>query len=205
MKKFFLFILSIGLIVSCKKGQTNFVFEGVVIDATHQQVLAGATVKVYKDMGSEGKQLEQEISSDANGEFHFETKRDQFSSIEIEVSKKSYFTVSKSLLFNDLTVDETIPLIFETTGKSWVSIHVLHQNDPSTVLDMSKSEGKTGCDVCCSDEYQQFVGNVDTFIFCINDANELYEITYFQHNSNVNGTKSVITPFNDTATILLEY
>ena len=119
--------------------------------------------------------------------------------------KENYFDIQSSVLFDDLSVKNKNVHNFSSTGKSWAKIHLKHTGDNTTKLDIVKSIGKSGCEECCSSDYQQFVGNLDTSYYCINDANTNFEVTYFKQFSSTNGKKNAITPFMDTVEILIEY
>lgn len=200
-----LIVLSL-VFFSCKKGQADFQVSGFVLDKTHTQVLSGAQVDVYKKTAGSEEQIHvTTMQTDEEGKFEFDLKRDQFISLTIRISKDGYFSEEKIINFKDLTLKETNYINFTTTGKSWVKIHLVHTESQDTRIDIVRTQGKSACAECCPDGYQQFIGIMDTVFYCVNDANTLYEITYFKQFSSFSGTKSVITPYMDTTEILLSY
>ncbi|MBC9810935.1 hypothetical protein H9Y05_00460 [Crocinitomicaceae bacterium CZZ-1] len=201
-----LILLAAMAFSSCKKGQADFHISGFALDESNMQVLAGAQIDVYKkNAGSEEQVHVKTLQTDAEGKFELDLKRDQFVSLIMRVSKDGYFTEEKTVNFKDLTLKQTNFINFTTTGKSWVKIHLVHTESADTRIDIIKTQGKSACTECCPDGYQQFIGILDTVFYCVNDANTVYEITYFKQFSSFSGTKSVITPHMDTTELLLNY
>ncbi|MCO5260871.1 MAG: carboxypeptidase-like regulatory domain-containing protein [Crocinitomicaceae bacterium] len=204
MKHLFYTALFFLLLMGCKKGQADFVVEGTITDNTFSKALSYATIDVYSVKNNTKTHL-LSSSTDSDGKYSLKVKRDRFETLEIEVTKEHYFSIYKSILFDDLSVKNKNQYDFTTTGKAWAKIHLRHLDDNTTKLDLVKSIGKNNCTECCSDSYQQFVGNLDSVFYCVNDANTLYEVTYFKQYSSTNGKKSATTPFMDTVEILVEY
>lgn len=204
--RFATLLLLAFVLFSCKKGQADFQISGFVLDKTNTQVLSGVQVDVYKkNAGSEEQVHVKTMQTDAEGKFELELKRDQFISLIVRISKDGYFTEEKIINFKDLTIKEPNFINFTTTGKSWAKIRLVHTESQDTRMDIVRTQGKSACAECCPDGYQQFIGIMDSVFYCVNDANTLYEITYFKQFSSFSGTKSVITPYMDTAEIVLSY
>lgn len=200
-------LLLLGLVVlsfGCKKGQANITVEGNVYDATFSKALANAQIVVTTTSKGESKHI-LTTQTDSEGNYTFDVKRERFETLNISISKENYFGIQSSILFDDLSVKNKNVHNFSSTGKSWAKIHLKHTGDNTTKLDIVKSIGKSGCEECCSSDYQQFVGNLDTSYYCVNDANTNFEVTYFKQYSSTNGKKNAITPFMDTVEILIEY
>lgn len=194
------------LLFSCKKGQSEFVIKGGVFDDTFSQPLSGVSVEVIKVAADSGdEELVTTVYTDESGAYSFKVQRDRFVSLKFNVKKEAYFIVEKTVGFDELTLKEDNEVNFNTTGKSWAKIHLIHDLNDGAKLSVVRTEGKSGCSECCPDGYQQFEGVVDTIFYCVNDANRVYEITYFKLNSSFSGAKNVVTPFKDTSEILLEY
>lgn len=199
-------LLALALISACKKGQAEFTVKGFVFDATYSKLLPNAKIDVTKRAaGSNEKIHVTTIYSDSEGNYSFDVSRERFVNLELTVVKEGYFSVDKIINFSDLTLNTDNYANFSVTGKSWVKIHLVHTDSPATKLDIVKTKGKSACQECCPDGYQQLQGIVDTVFYCANDANTVYEFTYFKQFSSFSGTKSVQTPFMDTVEIFLEY
>lgn len=201
-----LLLLLVCAFFSCKKGQADIEIEGHLLDATHGVAMQNATITVYKkNAGSEENVHVTTVQSDAEGKFSFSVVRDKFVSLELVVEKNHFFTERRTINFSDLTLNSANYINFVLTGKSWARIHLKHSESSDTKLDIVRTKGKSGCDECCADGYQQFTGITDTVFYCINDANTVYEITYFKLYTTFSGTKSATTTFMDTVDIVLEY
>lgn len=205
MKKFIvIFSLLVLALQACKKGNSEFVIEGIVTDQTFSQPLENAQIVLSKITNGE-KVYFSSTHTDAQGKYSIKVKRDRFETLEISVNKTNYFEVSQSVVFDNLSVKNKNEFNLDVTGKSWAKVHLVHSGDNTAKLDVVKSIGKSYCEECCPEGYHQFVGNIDTTYYCINDANTLYEITYFKQFSSFNGKKSVVTPFMDTIELYLSY
>lgn len=206
MKNTIIILILIAVISACKKGSAEFIITGVVTDMTFNQPLSNVTVKVSKTAVNSGEGVHfTTVTTDSEGKYSLSVSRDRFISLQLLVEKEGYFTITETVLFSDLSVKSDNHLNLSTTGKSWARIILKHNESPDTKLDIVRTKGKSACAECCPDGYQQFVGITDTSFYCINDANTLYEITYFKQLSSFNGTKSEVTPFMDTVEILLNY
>lgn len=205
MKKFIVIfsLLAIALF-ACKKGKSEFVIEGTVTDKTFSQPLANAEIVVTKTVNGE-KVYYTSMNTDSEGKYSIKVKRDRFDEIEIRVNKADYFEVSQTVLFDNLSVKNKNEYNLDVTGKSWAKIHLVHSGDNTAKLNVSKSIGKSNCEECCPGNFPQFVGNIDTSFYCINDANTTFEITYIKLYSSFSGKKSVVTPFKDTIELYLAY
>jgi hypothetical protein len=206
MKFFPLFIYILVLLSSCKKGATEFTITGVVSDLTFNQPLKNASIKVLKTSADSGDQsYVTTINTDSEGNYSFTIPRDRFVSFDMIIEKDGYFSIEQKVNFNQLTVKEKNIINLNTTGKSWVKIHLIHTANSNTKMDIIRTKGKSSCLECCPNGYQQFKGIIDTVFYCTNDANTEYEFTYLQQQSTISGTKNAITPFMDTVELLLQY
>lgn len=206
MKRFTLFIVLIALVSACKKGQADFVISGSVSDYTFSKPLDNATVTVTKKAaGNEELIHVATLTTDSEGRYKVDLKRDRFISVNIQIEKDGYFMVDETIYFSDLSVETDNFIMSATTGKSWARIVLKHNESATTKLDLIRTKGKSDCAECCPGGYQHFVGIIDTVLYCVNDANTTYEVTYLKQGTSFSGTKSVVTPYMDTVDIILEY
>jgi hypothetical protein len=204
--KYIAFFVLAFVFLSCKKGQADFVIAGNAYDHSFSTGLANAKVDVYKKTaGSEQDVHVTSVYTDSEGNFKVEVKRDQFLSLTFYLSKDGYYNEQKTVNFSDLTLKEENTLNLDGYGKSWVKIHLVHTQSATTKMDILKSKGKSACDACCPEGYQQFVGIMDSVFYCANNANSVYEITYFKQFSSFSGKKEVYTTHMDTVELLLSY
>ncbi len=204
MKLIYLFLF-ITILSACKKGQSDFTIKGTITDATYNQPLANATIYVTKTNQSGIESHLTTLQTDSEGNYSFTTKRDRFNSVNLSLSKNGYFEINHLVNFDELTLKNDNVINLSTTGKSWVKIILKHSASSSTIMDIVRTKGKSGCEECCPEGYRRFTGITDTFFYCINDAATKYEISYFKINTSFNGTKEVTTTFMDTVDLELNY
>ena|SRR5690606_6592779 len=203
----FLFLLIIPLFFfSCKKRVTDFMLVGKLQDKTYNKGLANARIDIFQtSVGSAQTKLIETIYTDTEGNYEVKIPRTQFVSLKLSIHKDGYFEDERTVNFSELSVKNENRFDFDVYGLSWVKIRLYHQDSQDTKFDIVKSIGKKNCQACCPDTYQQFVGKVDTFLICPNNANSLYEVTYFKLYTSFSGTKSVVTSHMDTSLIELNY
>ncbi len=201
-------VICTGLsLTACKKKELEFTIRGTVTDATFQQGLSGATVKLYKQtISSSAETLIQTTNTDGSGAYSFTFKRDQSESYRVEIQKNNYFDGGGEILFSSLSTEDDNIRNYSTTAKSWVRL--VFQNvapaGPSDEIIFSPSQGKTGCAECCTSAARTLTGVVDTFFVCINDGNATYSYSYNVSGSG-SGTESIVTVPFDTVELVKQY
>jgi len=201
-----LFVLMALAFVSCKKGKTDFKIVGKVNDITFSNGMANTSVEIYKaSANSTSPDNFKTITTDAAGNFTIDIKRDQFSFLEFIVSKDGYFTETKRIYFKDLSVESDNNIALDVNGKGWVKVRFLNQNDNEAIMKYYNTEGKFDCAECCVSGMNTLTGLVDTTYYCVNNAGKNYQVKYAKSFTSFNGLKNIITPFQDTVEILIEY
>lgn len=191
----------------CKKGAATFTLKGTITDETLNQGLNNAQVYLYKvPAGSSEKILIESKQLDANGNFSFSFQREAIEKYVIMIEKENYFLIEEDIYFSTLTTTQDNIRDYSTTAKSWVKIK-LKNNNPQTNdhLRYIKQEGKVNCIECCPSSEQNYYGDLDTSIYCINDANTNYSIYYWIIGTNQQNLLSANTSIFDTTEILLNY
>ncbi len=206
--KCLLLIVSISIsiiLLSCKKGETDFEINGFVYTQSLAEPVSGAIIEVYKTVaGTTDLQYVSSYTTDDKGNFSLKVKRDKFTELKLKISKENYFSLDKTVYFSDLSVDEANYLHYFTTTKGWAKIH-LKSIASGNNLTISRISGKKDCEECCPGGFQNFSGPFDTTFYCINDGGTEYSINYIINNGSNTGVKSVITPFADTALIEISF
>lgn len=208
MKVNLILIIVISVFVfSCKKGKGEFILSGQINDVTLNQVLSGATVKLYQvPVGTTQMELIGTQTTGADGKYSFTFSRDKMEKYVLKVSKSNYFDLEKSIFFSSLTLEEENTRNYNTTAKSWVKIHLLNQSpQPDDQLVYVKQQGKSDCEECCQTGTQYFQGAIDTAFYCINDGNTTYSFLYSITGTSNSEIVGVVTVPFDTTEIYLPY
>ena len=201
-------ILLIGFLIgSCQKNAGIFEISGTVTDLSSSSGLENCKLYLYSYPVGTGEELLTDSTFTQNdGSYTFSFKRAQMEKYKIELEKDGYFEGEEIIYFSALTLEEVNTVNLETYGKSWVGIR-LKNNSPQIEdhFRYIKQEGKTNCSECCPTEEQNFYGDLDTTIYCANNANENYSIMYWVIGTSIVDIASANTAFLDTTLIEVTY
>ncbi|WP_300662758.1 carboxypeptidase-like regulatory domain-containing protein [Fluviicola sp.] len=99
-------ILAFFAINSCKKKDLTYQIKGTVYDSSFNSPLAGAQVVITAtSSGSVGSTLAT-LTTDANGNYSYELKRDKYQSISISVTKANYFSDGSTTTLDNLSLKD---------------------------------------------------------------------------------------------------
>ena len=201
-------ILLIGFLIgSCQKNAGIFEISGTVTDLSSSSGLENCKLYLYSYPVGTGEELLTDSTFTQNdGSYTFSFERAQMEKYKIELEKDGYFEGEEIIYFSALTLEEVNTVNLETYGKSWVGIR-LKNNSPQIEdhFRYIKQEGKTNCSECCPAEEQNFYGDLDTTIYCANNANENYSIMYWVIGTSIVDIASANTTFLDTTLIEVTY
>lgn len=201
-------ILLIGFLIgSCQKNAGIFEISGTVTDLSSSSGLENCKLYLYSYPVGTGEELLTDSTFTQNdGSYTFSFERAQMEKYKIELEKDGYFEGDEIIYFSALTLEEVNTVDLETYGKSWVGIR-LKNNSPQIEdhFRYIKQEGKTNCSECCPTEEQNFYGDLDTTIYCANNANENYSIMYWVIGTSIVDIASANTTFLDTTLIEVTY
>ena len=201
-------ILLIGFLIgSCQKNAGIFEISGTVTDLSSSSGLENCKLYLYSYPVGTGEELLTDSTFTQNdGSYTFSFERAQMEKYKIELEKDGYFEGEEIIYFSALTLEEVNTVDLETYGKSWVGIR-LKNNSPQIEdhFRYIKQEGKTNCSECCPTEEQNFYGDLDTTIYCANNANENYSIMYWVIGTSIVDIASANTTFLDTTLIEVTY
>ena len=201
-------ILLIGFLIgSCQKNAGIFEISGTVTDLSSSSGLENCKLYLYSYPVGTGEELLTDSTFTQNdGSYAFSFERAQMEKYKIELEKDGYFEGEEIIYFSALTLEEVNTVDLETYGKSWVGIR-LKNNSPQIEdhFRYIKQEGKTNCSECCPTEEQNFYGDLDTTIYCANNANENYSIMYWVIGTSIVDIASANTTFLDTTLIEVTY
>ncbi len=203
---YLLFVVGITFFACKKKGKADFILKGTITDATYSIPMDGAEVKLYeKSAGSSSYSLVGTTSTNGSGSYSFTFPRNSIETYKIIVTKNLYFEINELINFSSLSIESDNVRNYSTTAMAWAKLRFINQvpSDVTDVLKYTQTEGKTGCDICCSSGEHILNGIIDTTIYCVNDGNTNYTYTYL--NGNTPGIKSANTIAFDTTEILLIY
>lgn len=208
MKKKLIFIWLIGILIgSCRKNAGIFEISGTVTDLSSSSGLENCKLLLYSYPVGTGEELLTDSTLTQNdGSYSFSFERAQMEKYKIKLEKDGYFEGEEIIYFSALTLEVVNTINLETYGKSWVGIR-LKNNNPQIEdhFRFIKQEGKTNCSECCPTEEQNFYGNLDTSIYCANNANENYSIMYWVIGTSIVDIASANTTFMDTTLIEVTY
>lgn len=198
---------SLIVFLSCKKKNAEFVIKGLATDATFSQPLSNATVKLYQNpVGSSDEELIASTTTDAKGNYTFSFPREKMEKYRLVIYKSNYFTIDKTIYFSELSLESDYIKNVTTTAMSWAKL-TFHNLNPQGAdhLQYIKQNGKDGCMECCPTSYQDYYGNLDTSIYCVNDGNTDYSYLYWVLGTSDQGSRTVFTSAFDTSEVILNY
>lgn len=193
--------------VSCKKGAGNFTINGTITDSTFSGGLSGATLELYQvPVGTQSMLLVGSVTLDADGKYSFTFPRERMEKYILKVNKLNYFPIEETIYYSSLEIGKDNTRNYFTKAKSWVELRFVNSN-PSAQdhFRYIKQLGLQGCAECCPSSQQDYFGALDTFIYCINNGNEIYSIYYLVFGTSNQGVKSVTTVPFDTSQLYLSY
>ena len=207
MRHFIPIVLMAILLISCNKNKCNFTIRGSVTDGTFAQSLAGAKVKLYQfSAGSTEAKLIKTGVTDTKGNYMFTFPRERVEKYQLMITKDLYFSVEEVIYFSELNIDQDYVRNSSTTAKAWAKLTFININPSnSDHLQYIKQNGKADCSDCCPKTYQDYYGDLDTSIYCINDGNSNYSYFYWVLGTSDQGIRTVYTTAFDTVEVVLNY
>ena len=208
MRNKMILILVIGtLFYSCEKNAGIFEISGTITDMSITSGLKDCIVYLYSfPVGTSEEVLTDSTFTGIDGTYSFSFERSQMEKYKIKFVKEGYFRGEETIYFSELSLEELNIVNLETYGKSWVGLHFFNENPQAEDhFRYIKQEGKIDCLECCPSEEQNFYGNLDTIIYCANNANNLYSIMYWVVGSPIVDVVGTNTTFMDTTLIEIAY
>ena len=205
--KIILFICFLPILFCCKKGTGVFIIKGKITDETFSTGLDGAIIKLYKvPVASSSRILVESFTLQEDGNYSFTFPREKIEKYILVVEKNLYFKLEKEIYYSDLTVNEPLVCNYGTKAKSWVELRFVNPVlEPSDHFRFIKQDGLVGCEECCSNAEENIYVNPYFSRICINNANELYSILYWDIGGLEQGYKEVLTVPFDTTLLLVNY
>ena len=205
--KIILFICFLPILFCCKKGTGVFIIKGKITDETFSTGLDGAIIKLYKvPVASSSRILVESFTLQEDGNYSFTFPREKIEKYILVVEKNLYFKLEKEIYYSDLTVNEPLVCNYGTIAKSWVELRFVNPVlEPSDHFRFIKQDGLVGCEECCSNAEENIYVNPYFSRICINNANELYSILYWDIGGLEQGYKEVLTVPFDTTLLLVNY
>lgn len=188
---------------SCKKKDLTYQIKGTIYDSSFHSPLAGAQVVISASSSGSVASTLTTLTTDANGNYSYELKRDKYQSISIAVTKNNYFSDGSTTTLDNLSLEDDNAFNYNMYARSWVRLHFV--SDGTKVIKYYKQGGKNGCTECCPTGEIQLNNVTDQSVYCINDGNTSYKIFYDVQGTTNNGTLEVITAPFDTTELLISY
>ena len=205
--KIILVLLLFPLVVSCKKGTGNFIIKGKITDETYSTGLDGAIIKLYKvPVASSSRILVESFTLQEDGNYSFTFPRERMEKFIVVVEKNLYFKLEKEIFYASFTVNEPLICNYGTKAKAWVELRFVNAVvQPSDHFRYIKQDGLVGCEDCCANTEENIYANPYFSKICINNANELYSILYWNIGTFQQGYSEVLTVPFDTTLLLINY
>ena len=205
--KIIIVLLLLPLVSSCKKGTGNFIIKGKITDETFSTGLDGAIIKLYKvPVASSSRILVESFTLQNDGNYSFTFPRERMEKFIVVVEKNLYFKLEKEIFYASFTVNEPLICNYGTKAKSWVELRFVNADvQPSDHFRYIKQDGLVGCEECCSNAEENIYANPYFHRICINNANELYSILYWNIGTLQQGYEEVLTAPFDTTLLLINY
>ena len=205
--KIIIVLLLLPLVFSCKKGTGNFIIKGKITDETFSTGLDGAIIKLYKvPVASSSRILVESFTLQNDGNYSFTFPRERMEKFIVVVEKNLYFKLEKEIFYASFTVNEPLICNYGTKAKAWVELRfvnaVVQQSDHFRYI---KQDGLVGCEDCCSNTEENIYANPYFSKICINNANEIYSILYWNIGTFQQGYSEVLTVPFDTTLLLINY
>lgn len=207
---FFVVVIS----YSCKKTNQIVHFKGHVTEFTGGGQLEGVKIifsdkKIQNGSINTNFSLVEETTTDNNGYFEFDYKRDKTIELRITAQSDNFHQQTISLNDDDLSLVEDNIVNFELYSKSWVKF-IIKNNSPNNSTDELKLVKKNpveGCEGCCQNDAQIFDGIVDTEFVCATGGKVFFNFNYIvTDNSGLQFVEdSVYCEPNDTSQIFITY
>jgi hypothetical protein len=205
--KIILVLLLFPLVFSCKKGTGNFIIKGKITDETYSTGLDGAIIKLYKvPVASSSRILVESFTLQEDGNYSFTFPRERMEKFIVVVEKNLYFKLEKEIFYASFTVNEPLICNYGTKAKAWVELRFVNAVvQPSDHFRYIKQDGLVGCEDCCANTEENIYANPYFSTICINNANELYSILYWNIGTFQQGYSEVLTVPFDTTLLLINY
>ena len=205
--KIILFICFLPILFCCKKGTGVFIIKGKITDETFSTGLDGAIIKLYKvPVASSSRILVESFTLQDDGNYSFTFPRERMEKFIVVVEKNLYFKLEKEIFYASFTVNEPLICNYGTKAKAWVELRfvnaVVQQSDHFRYI---KQDGLVGCEDCCSNTEENIYANPYFSKICINNANEIYSILYWNIGTFQQGYKEALTVPFDTTLLLINY
>ena len=124
----------------------------------------------------------------------------------VVVEKNLYFKLEKEIFYASFTVNEPLICNYCTKAKAWVELRFVNAVvQPSDHFRYIKQDGLVGCEDCCSNTEENIYANPYFSKICINNANEIYSILYWNIGTFQQGYSEVLTVPFDTTLLLINY
>ncbi len=186
-------LVVVALVFSgCKKKTDVFVFDCVVYDQKVDAPVAGANVimKVQNAAGGFNPSFVTvgSATTNANGRFYIEVDKAVYFSFRVEVTDSKHFSGTFNINPDDVPFSTAYSTTFFLEPKSWVSTHLVNQNNSQTAT--FKVDAETGnCADCCETSNTIVQGNsVDSVFTCQVYGEQQIEVkgSYVDENGGIN-------------------
>jgi hypothetical protein len=208
---YLLILLVSGSILSCKKGEITYDFEGHIIESVGNTPLAGVEVTISQILFSSSVanynyQPGGSGTSDSNGDWSISFKREKVTDFRIEMKKDGYFDKLIEFTSGDATIED--PNIHDVTidAEAWVIFDLENLSPmPGDQLSMVLMNFREDCQGCGVNTFYYFHDDLDTNLLFKTTAGKYNRFQLNDVNSATLIDDSILTIPFDTVTYSFSY
>lgn len=196
----------------CTKKTDVFMFDCVVYDEKVDAPVSGASI-IMKVQNAEGGFNPSYVTvgsatTDANGRFYVEVDKGIYYSFRIEVTHSKHFSSTFDINPDNVPFSTAYAATFPLEPKSWVSVHLVNQNNSQSAAFRVDAETGT-CEDCCQSSNTIVQGNaVDSVLTCQVYGEQQIEVkgSYSDENGALHQIlESAYAPAFDTTLVTILY
>jgi len=181
------FVICAFFVLSCKKGEITYDFEGRIIETVNSGSLEGATVEITQVLFSSSVanytyQFAGSATTDGGGDWAISFKRKKATNFRIKIKKDGYFNQTIDFTSANVTVQDPNVYDVDMDAESWIRFNIINLGPvPEDYMTMVLVNFREGCDGCGTNGNHSFLEAIDTTLIFKTTAGRY---TRFQFNDN---------------------
>lgn len=208
-------IQTLFVILSCKKDKNIISISGTVYDPNTKTKIEGALVtlsaiKVTSGFYNPNYSIINTTSSNADGSFSFEFKKEITAGYRFIISKENYFETISDVKDDDIKSGVPYYPEFNLYPVAFIKLHVVNSSpyDENDYIAYSYSSGTVQCPGCCDKTtYKGYGMGYDTLLKCMTYGNQKVKIVWnYKKGGNVyKESKEIFATAFDTTSYNIYY
>jgi len=215
MKNFFILLLCVLIIVSCKKKSENIIISGYIYSPLENKYLENVKVELKGQLyenntWNSNYNTITSVTTDATGNFYIEHEKVRTSSLKIVATKNKYIDTEKNIPVDNIIPGEEYKMNLKIYPLSYLLINIKNElpaNDNDEITITLNLETET-CNSCLQSNNFYYVGSqIDTMIFGKVYGEKTYTIEW---TTNTNGditqnSQNIYCAKSDTGKITITF